>query len=250
VIALLLMLAAAPDVVPGGDAERMHACLALAGTDPAKAVTEATAWIAASGGVPARHCLGTAEVARENYGPAAKAFEEAAQLADAQQWANAATFWTAAGNAALAGGEAGRARDLLGKALAHRDLTGPYRGETLLDRGRANVQAGDPAAARADIDQALKLVDKDPMAWLLSATLARRQGDAERAEKDIEEAVRLAPDAAPVAYEAGNVAAMIGAVEAARVAWTRAVAADPGSDAGRAAQTALARLDRPQSEER
>lgn len=244
-IPFLLMLATPAAIVPATEADRLRACLTLAQTDAAKAVTDATAWAAAGGGIAARHCLGTAETARENFAPAAKAYEEAAQLADAQHWANAATYWTAAGNAALAAGEAGRARDLLGKALAHDDLTGPYRGETLLDRGRAAVQAGDPVAARTDIDEALKLVEKDPMAWLLSATLARRQGDGDRAEKDIQQAVLLAPDAAPVAYEAGNVAAMLGAVEAARVAWTRAVAADPGSDAGRAAQTALARLDRP-----
>ncbi|MFW2831675.1 tetratricopeptide repeat protein [Sphingomonas sp. ID0503] len=238
---LLMTLADISQPLPPPD--RLRGCLMRAESDPAKAAEEATEWKAKGGGIDALRCLGTAETNRGQFPAAAAAFESAADLAEKAQPANAPVFWTAAGNAALAAGEAGRARTLLTKALDHESLAGPFRGETLLDRGRADVQAGDPTGARADIDEALKLVPEDPMAWLLSATLARRQGEAERAEKDIAEAVRLAPDAAQVALEAGNVAAMIGADDAARVAWTRAVAADPSGEAGRAAQRALAGLD-------
>jgi tetratricopeptide (TPR) repeat protein len=241
VIPVLMMMLAAPVDAPP-QPERLKVCLALAASEPAKALADAAAWRDANGGIGARHCMAVAQAGTNDFSGAAKSFEEAAQLAEGSQPVNAPAFWTGAGNAALAAGEAGRARALLDKALVHDTLTGPYRGEVLLDRGRADVQAGDNASARRDIDEALRLVEGDPMAWLLSATLARRMGDGERAEKDIAEAVRLAPDAAPVAYEAGNVAAMLGADEAARVAWTRTVAADPQGDLGRAAQAALATL--------
>ena len=113
------------------------------------------------------------------------------------------------------------------------------RGEAYLDRARAQVAVNDLAAARSDLDEALKLVPRDPMAWLLSATLARRQKDVGRARKDIAEAARLAPQEAPIAYEEGNVAMLAGNMEQAKAAWTRAATLAPKSDAGQAATMAL-----------
>jgi tetratricopeptide (TPR) repeat protein len=93
----------------------------------------------------------------------------------------------------------------------------------------------------AVLDQA----SADPLAWLLSATLARQSGDLDRAQADIAEAAKRAPDDAQVALEAGNIAIMTGHDDAARTAWAAAVKNAPQSAAGKAAADALSRLDAP-----
>ncbi|WP_231639012.1 hypothetical protein [Sphingomonas profundi] len=219
---------------------RFDRCAALAKADPAKAAAEADAWRLGGGGLPARMCLGLAYAAQERFGPAAVAFEQAAREAEIQRDGRAATLWVQAGNAALADGDAGKARGFLDRALALPVLSSAQRGEAFLDHARAQVAVGYLDAARTDIDQALALVPRDPMAWLLSATLARRQSEGPRAAKDIAEAARLAPDEAAIAYEEGNVASLLGKPEEARAAWARAAGRDADSPAGRAAAMALA----------
>ena len=219
---------------------RFEKCAALAKTDPAKAAAEADAWRVGGGGLPARMCLGLAYAQQERFGPASVAFEQAAREAEIQRDGRAATLWVQAGNAALADGDAGKARGFLDRALALPVMSSPMRGEAYLDHARAQVAVGYLDAARGDLDNALKLVPGDPMAWLLSATLARRQGDAPRAAKDIAEAARLAPDQAAIAYEQGNIAMLAGKADEAKAAWAQAVKADAESPAGQAAAMALA----------
>lgn len=238
ILPLLLTLQAAATPLPDATEKRFETCVALTKSDPEKALAEADAW-RVGGGLPARMCLGLAYVALERWDPAAVTFEQAAAEAEIQRDGRAATLWVQAGNAALAGDDPAKARGYFDRALALPVLADEMRGEVHLDRGRAGVAIGDLAAARADLDQAVKLVPRDPMAWLLSATLARRQEDAARAQKDIAEAARIAPQQAPIAYEEGNIAALTGNMERAKAAWTRAATIDPKSDAGQAATIAL-----------
>jgi tetratricopeptide (TPR) repeat protein len=235
-----LLLALATTAAPIDAAKHFEQCAALVKTDPAKAETEADAWRVAGGGMPARMCLDLAFVAQEKFGPAAISFEQAAREADIQGDPRAATLWVQAGNAALADGDAGKARGFLDRALTKTTLSAPQRGEAYLDRARAQVAVGYLDQARADLDQALKLVPQDAMAWLLSATLARRMEDGARATKDIAEAARLAPGEAAVLYEQGNIAALTGKPDDAKTAWEKAAKADAESPAGRAAAMALA----------
>ncbi|OHT18157.1 tetratricopeptide repeat protein [Edaphosphingomonas haloaromaticamans] len=234
---LLLQISSAP--FPDGAQKRFEACAALAEKQPEQAVKEADAWRTGGGGLPARMCLGLAYVSLERWGPAAITFEQAAREAEIQRDGRAAPLWVQAGNAALAGDDPAMARGYFDRALALPVLSDAMRGETLLDRARAQVAINNLADARADLDKALTLVPRDPMAWLLSATLARRQGDAARATKDIAEAARLAPNEAPVAYEEGNAAALAGDMDKAKAAWQRAVTLAPDSDAGQAAALAI-----------
>ncbi|SNS57894.1 Tetratricopeptide repeat-containing protein [Sphingomonas laterariae] len=218
--------------------KRFEACAALVKSDPAKAVAEAEAW-RNGGGLPAKMCLGLAYSAQERWGPAAIAFEQAAKEAGIQRDGRAANLWVQAGNAALAGDDPAMARNHFDRALALPVLSDEMRGETHLDRARADVAIGNLGDARADLDRAVKLVPGDPMAWLLSATLARRQNDLPRATRDINEAARLAPQEAPVAFEQGNIAQLAGRTDEAKAAWTRAATLAPESDAGQAAILAL-----------
>ena len=107
--------------------------------------------------------------------------------------------------------------------------------------------AGDPAAARTDMDEALKTAAEDPLAWLLSATLARRTGDLPRARTDIARALALAADDAQVQLEAGNIAAAGGDATRAQAAWREAVRLAPTAPAGRSAAEALTQFTTPEA---
>ena len=240
--ALAAVAAPFPPPAPAASEDRFASCIALTDKDPARAIEEATSWQVAGGGILARQCLGLAFAAQQRWVPAMTAFEQAAREAERGRDSRAARLWVQAGNAALAGGEAPKARAFLDTAIISGNLTGPELGEAHLDRARALVALRQTKDARADIDAALKLVPEDPLAWLLSATLARRDGDLTRASSAIAEAVKRAPDDATVALEAGNIAIMQGNPEAARTAWQGAVKLAPQSAAGQSAAEALKQL--------
>jgi tetratricopeptide (TPR) repeat protein len=234
--------AAPPLSVPGTDEERFRVCVEIADADPARALAQAGAWRISGGGVLARHCEALAYVAQKRWVPAATAFEAAARDADTKADGRAANLWVQAGNAALVAGDAARARSAFDAALVRGQAAGIDQGEIYLDRARARFALDDKAGARADLDTALKLVPTDPLAWLLSATLARRSGDLERAATDIAEAAKRSPDDAQVALEAGNIAILSGREDAARTAWQAAVKNGADTQAGKAAADALSRL--------
>lgn len=247
----LQVIAVDPSVVatPVPTAEsRFDACALLAAQEPEKAIEQANQWRIQGGGVPARHCLALAYARLQRWPSAAVAFEQAARESELAQDGRAANLWVQGGNARLAAGEYPAARAALDTALASGALKAEMAGEAHLDRARASVGMNDPAAARRDLDQALKLVPDDPLAWLLSATLARRMQDVERAQADIAEAAKRSPDDASVALEAGNIAILAGSPEAARVAWQGAVDNQPDSPAGKAAAAALKAMDAPKTE--
>jgi tetratricopeptide (TPR) repeat protein len=235
---LLLALLAQVAAPEAGCTDRIKA-------DPAAAAASANVWHAQGGGALARQCAALAYAAQDRWPEAALAFEQAARETRAGEEAAAAALWVQAGNARLAAGEAPEAVGNFDRALVTGLLPGPARGEVRLDRARANVLAGDQAAARTDLDEALKLVPEDPLAWLLSASLARRMGQLDRAQADIAEAARRSPDDAHVALEAGRIAIAAGATDAARVAFQGAIKTQPGSEAARAAQSELDRLGGP-----
>ena len=233
----LLLLAAEP--------ARFEACAALAQTDPARALDEASTWRLAGGGVLARQCEGLAYVAQQRWAPAVIAFEAAAREAETKADGRAATLWVQAGNAALAGNDPAKATACFDGALARGQLTGEALGEAHLDRARARAALGDLKAARMDLDLATKSVPADPLGWLLSATLARKMNDLPRAQADIEQAAQRSPDDASVALEAGNIAILSGHEDAARTAWEAAVKLSPRSAAAKAAAESLGRLAKP-----
>lgn len=225
------------------DAPTSDRCLVWVRDDPVKAVAQANRWRLAGGGTAAQQCIGLAEAAQNRWSAAASAFEAAARGAEVAQEPLAATCWAQAGNAWLADGDPTRARAALDAALAAGTLTGQTLGEARLDRARAGVAAGDMKAARADLDAAVAAAPDDPLAWLLSATLARRMGDLPRAKTDIAQALRRSPDDASVQLEAGNIAAATGDEAGARAAWTEASRLAPGDPRGRSAQAALKQFE-------
>ena len=84
----------------------------------------------------------------------------------------------------------------------------------------------------------------DPHAWLLSATLARRQDDLAGAQGFIEQAAALDPRDPAIGLEAGIVAALGGRDDAARKSFESVVAADASGPYGALARTYLQQLGR------
>ena len=242
---LPLLLLAALQAGPPAPAlqERFDRCVDLATSNPHAAAEEAGRWRLAGGGVLARQCLGMAYANDGKWAAAAGEFEGAARAAELAKDKRAALYWAQSGNAWLAAKDATKARAALDAALASNTLAGLDRGEALLDRARAQVAAGDLAGARSDIDPALLDAAADPLAWLLSATLARRMDDLPRARKDIAEALQRSPDDASVQLEAGNIAAVAGDEAGAKAAWQQAATRAPASESGKRAQAALTQFD-------
>lgn len=226
------------------DQARFDACMDMATDDPPSGILAANEWLMSGGGYFARHCLGFAYAKDGRWTVAADSFVSAARDAERARDSRAANLWTQAGNAALAGGDAERALTYFDAAMAQGVAAGLLLGELHLDRGRALVVAGKPGEAEAAFDEAHRLVPEDPLGWLLSATLARRQGKLDRAQADIDIAARLAPRDPEVALEAGNIAASAGQYAIARRNWTQAIDIRPDGPVARTARTHLSELDK------
>jgi tetratricopeptide (TPR) repeat protein len=240
-IPLLLLVAAQTGPVDTA-ASRFDRCVALARTDPVAALAEATRWSTTGGAAAAQRCAGLAYAAQDRFEDAANAFGTAARAAQQAHDDRAGADYEQAGNAWLAAQQPAKARAALDSALLQGTLTGLDLGEARLDHARALVALGDMSGARSDIDRALESAAEEPVAWLLSATLARRMGDAKRAEKDITEALKRAPADPAIQLEAGNIAAVAGDEATAKAAWQEAARLAPGTPIGRSATAALAQF--------
>ena len=246
-ILLFLLAQAAAPAVPAGPAasleDRYEHCLERATADPSGAEAEAGQWQLAGGSFFASQCLGMAYAHEQRWTAAAAAFDSAARGAEKAGDLRSANYWAQAGNAWLASGDASKARSALDAALAAGTLKGLPLGEAHLDRARAMVAGDDAENARDDLDRALADVPNDPLAWLLSATLARRMDNLPRAKTDIAEALRLGGDDPAVQLEAGNIAAKAGDAAGAQAAWRQAVTLRPDSAPGKAAAAALKQFE-------
>lgn len=221
---------------------RFNECVDLAVDDPAGGIVEANKWRIEGGGFLARHCLGFAYAEQFNWAAATRTFAQAAQEAEISKYPRVANFWAQAGNAALAGNDAEKALEYLNAALVQGTLIGLEKGEVHLDRARAHVALNNYAAAKEEFILVHKLAPQDPLAWLLSATLARRMGDLPLAKADIQVAAKLAARDPAVALEAGNIAYAGGDAEQAKANWEKAVEIDAESRPAKAAEKYLAQM--------
>jgi Tfp pilus assembly protein PilF len=230
-------------IIPPAIAQRLATCLAEANQSPEAGIAAAQDWARENGGAYAAQCHGYALGKAERWKEAADAFESGGAIAGLDA-VTRARLWSQAGNAALIGGDAARAGRALDQALAQPLPRTLATGEIHLDRARARVATGDMPGARADLDQAVVLASADPLAWLLSATLARRMDDLPLARAHIGEAARRAPSDAPIALEQGIIYALGGDRDAAaRAAFQRArELAPPDSDIAKQAADYLAQL--------
>ena len=234
--------AAQPDRAPTQAA--IDVCLATAQTYPAKARALAEEWIARTDGLQrttGRPCLGVAASNQGDWTAAATAFLTAREEATDTRFR--ARMGALAGSAFLAQGKPTQALDqALDSALA--DATGDavLIGAIEQDRATALVALDRTTEAMAALAMARSSTPDDPHAWLLSATLSRRQGDLATAQQQIERAAALDPRDPAVGLEAGVIAALGGQDAAARKSFESVIALAPESEQATAAKTYLAQL--------
>ncbi|MDE2621222.1 MAG: hypothetical protein KGL54_13760 [Sphingomonadales bacterium] len=223
-------------------------CVAQVDEDAQSAAELAEDWLAggakgAGEQAEANLCLGLARSRTGDWDEAEKAFIAGRDAAGADRMLRA-RLGAMAGNAALAGGANERALVALDGAKG--DATGladPALTTTIaLDRARALVALKRPVEAEAALAEARAASPTNPEAWLLSATLSRRQGHLAAAQSQIERAAELMPIDPAIGLEAGVIAVLSGHDEAARKSWQSVVAAAPDSPEAATAKGYLAQL--------
>lgn len=237
---------AAPGATPKKPG-RFEECLAAGRANSAAGIALAKAWLAENptpeARVAAQLCLGQFQSAAGDYTAAEQAFIDAAANIPPAQAPAAIPLYAMAANAALAAGQAERALDWFDKALAIKGATDNVAlGGLQADRARALVAQGRLAEAGGALDEAHRLAPDDPQGWLLSATLARRNQDLPRAQRDIEIASNLDPRDPAIGLEAGVIAMLDGREAAARKSWESVVKAAPASDEAKVANGYLEQL--------
>lgn len=241
----------APEAAPTMPAGR-GGCIAEIEADPARGVEAARQAMARASGeerLRAGLCLGMALVDLERFDEAQRAFADARDAAADDDRASRARLSAMAGNAALAGGRPSAALGALDAALADaKAVSDKALAATVeLDRARALVALDRSTEASSALADARLLAPGQAQAWLLSATLARREDRLAEAQQQIEEAVRIDPANPEIGLEAGVIAMLAGREEAARRSWRSVMATAPGSPAATTAQGYLNQLE-PQPE--
>lgn len=239
--------AAAP---PPAARSRLEFCLDSAQSAPVDAIDDAETWrdaVQGSARAEPDLCLGTANARLEHWSEAEDAFlagRDAAVESDRQLRAKLGGM---AGNAALAQGAFERALPQLDMALADARAANDARltGELQIDRARALVALKRPGEAEAALAEARTVASDNSLAWLLSATLSRRQSQLAAAQEQIAKAAELAPRDPEVGLEAGVIAMLAGNEAAARKSWQSAIDTAPDSEAAATAKGYLAQLGTP-----
>lgn len=186
-------------------------------------------------------CLGVALSGLDRWDEARTAFVNARDAADSADHASRARLGAMAGNAALAAGQAGQALSLLAPAATDAKIAGDgeLTATIALDRARALVAVKQPGEAASALAEARAAQPGNAQAWLLSATLARRENRLAEAQTQIEKAASLAPQDPEIGLEAGVIAMLSGNEQAAWRSWNSAISAAPRSDAAVTARTYL-----------
>lgn len=226
---------------------RLDYCLDQATSSPIDAIDDAETWRDAVQGAAQAEpdlCLGSAHARLEHWIEAEQAFLAGRDAAGDSNRLMRAKLGAMAGNAALAQGAFERALAPLEMALADARAASDLRltGEIEIDRARALVALKREVEADTALIAARTSSADNPLAWLLSATLSRRQGKLAAAQAQITTAAQLAPRDPEVGLEAGVIAMLAGNEAAARLSWQSAIATAPASEAAATAKAYLAQL--------
>lgn len=189
-------------------------------------------------------CLGVALSDLGRWGQAREAFVTARDAAGEDDHASRARLGAMAGNAALAEGEPGQALGLLAPAASEAKQAGDTEltASIALDRARALVAVKQPGEAAAALAQAREAEPDNAQAWLLSATLSRRQNKLIEAQAQIEKAAQLSPRDPEIGLEAGVIAVLAGNDGAARHSWRSVLEMAPDSPAAATAKQYISQL--------
>ncbi|WP_454598185.1 tetratricopeptide repeat protein [Qipengyuania sp. SM2507] len=228
-------------------ASRLVECLRLAAEDAEAAYDSATSWRANARDAEraqAAHCQGLALVRMERYAEARDIFAVARGEVGDDNPTYRARLGAMAGNAAMAGREAGAAIAHFERAIV--DASSAGQGDIAtgleIDLARALVAAERPEDAIAALGRAREASPGDPRAWLLSAKLSRQLGRLMEAQRQIEQAATLAPRDPTVGLEAGVIAALANRPEDARRSFESVLLVAPDGAEAERARAYLAQL--------
>lgn len=225
------------------EADPVAACAARADADPAGTLVRAQADLTGTSGldrVIARHCLALALAAQEQWPDAAQAFAKARADLPRGNEAYAARLALAEAAAQQASGNAEQALAVLNGIAAPTEPR--IAAAVAVDRARALVTLGRDDEAAQALGAARAADPDNDEAWLLSATLSRRQGQLDAAQQQIERAVILRPVGPDIALEAGVIAALAGRDDAALKSWRSVIETAPGTPAALTAAGYIAQV--------
>jgi Flp pilus assembly protein TadD len=237
----------APAQVAAPEPTRLELCLQAVDENPLSAIEAAEEWLKVSKGtatVEPNHCLGMAYNRLGRPVEAEVAFTFARDALPANELRRRASYGALAALAVLEQNDPARAEAFFAAAAAEAQSRGDARlaGDIAIDRARAQVALKQDAAAAAGLAAARLGSPANPEGWLLSATLARRQGKLAEAQGFIEQAATLAPRDPAIGLEAGVIAVLSGRDQAARRSWQSVIAVAPDSDWAKTAQGYLDQL--------
>ena len=226
----------------------LQSCLRAAQDTPDDAIDTADAWLLAAKTMTERsgasQCKALALSTQENWAEAAVQFAAARDQTPASEPGERARLGALAGNALVAAGAMAPGLTALDQAERDAQAAGDtkQRGELQIGRARALVTLGRLAEAGAALSAARTQAPGNYQAWLLSATLSRRQNRLADAQQQIERAAALMPLDPVVGVEAGVIAVLSGRDAAARRSWQSVIAMAPASPAAKTAQGYLDQL--------
>jgi tetratricopeptide (TPR) repeat protein len=236
----LLLLAALAPLPAAAEIRSAGECAAAVAADPASAREEAAVWARSGGGVPARLCEAAALTGLGAHGNAALLLT---RLAENPNRAMAPELRAIVlGDAAGAWISAGRP-DLATAALDQADRLAEPDGRRLILRARAAAAGADWPAAQAALVRAVTADPDDALAHALLAAALRHLGEPEAARAEADAALRLAPDLPEALFEAAAAAAETGDPVRAGGLWQRLIALDPDGPLASDARGNLQRLN-------
>jgi tetratricopeptide (TPR) repeat protein len=214
-------------------------CVALAGTDPARAEVEAHRWAQAGGGTPARHCRALALLAQGAERRAAELM--VAIAADDRTLPDEvrSELLIEAGEIYLGLGELRLGRSVASRAL----LLARVPRAALTLSARLKAAQGDWRGAVNDLEGALTRGEPDAGLLVLRASARLHLGEWVAARADLLWAAEIAPELASVWLERGALEAVNGDRDAARAAWLRAIELDSDGFVGAAARFRLQKME-------
>lgn len=238
------------------EAEHYLSCIERASEeDSGPALAEAQSWLLAGGGLPARHCLALALFASHDYEGAAEALRDMAENLRAGRELNfdiagsdglrllLAGIQSQLGNALLLAGQPEDAYTALSIGLADAPVSAVDLVTDLhVDRGRALALSGDVEGAIADLEKARRMAPGRADILYFLASGRRLLGDLEAAMAAISRAIEFDDKEPGYFLERGNIRFLDEDRLGARSDWLKVVSDWPESEAAEAARANLEHL--------
>ncbi len=215
---------------------RYTECMKLARREPLRALPLAEKWNADGGGLGARHCVAIAMFQAGKYPQAGAQLEAIARDMGQDRPGLRAELWAQAGQAWIEAGQAEKAAEAQGRALALKSNDA----DLWIDRALSYAAMSQWPRAISDFDQALRLRPDDLEILVLRAAAWRNARNPAQAMADVVRALRIAPDHTEALLERGFINLARGNRTQANDDFNKVLrAVPPGSDAARRAQAGL-----------